>query len=180
MGRAKHRELVGASSLLARVTAALGRAETVTIVGDATGAVRADATVREDPPGGGPVAGLAAGLVHVSSPVVVVAAADLPFLTAAAVDELRQGLGQDGGADVAIAVDGDGRDQLLLAAWSRTALGASIARLSLVRGARMSALYDGADVRRVRLTGDPPPWWDCDTPQDLATARIWATQETPR
>ncbi|MEV0587769.1 NTP transferase domain-containing protein [Nonomuraea sp. NPDC050310] len=70
---------VGARSLLERVVAAVADAGRVVVVGparDLDGVV----FTREDPPGGGPVRALRAGLAEVTAPQVVVLAADLPFL----------------------------------------------------------------------------------------------------
>ena len=79
--------------------------------------------VREQPPGGGPVAALRAGLAEVSTDVVALLAGDLPFLTAALVAELRARLTGDG----VLVVDDGGRDQYLLGVWRTAALRAAVA-----------------------------------------------------
>lgn len=159
---------VGGRALLGRVTDALAAAERIVVVGDAEGATRADRVTREDPPGSGPVAGLAAGLHEVVSATVVLAAGDLPFLSA---DAIRALVAASAGHDAAVAIDDDGRDQLLLAAWRTDRVAARVA--ALPGSAAVRRVYDGADVVRVRLGGEPPPWWDCDTPEQLARARHW-------
>ena len=63
---------------------------------------------QESPPDGGPVAALAAALPFVSAEIVVVVAADLPWI-APAVDPLHEALGN--GADVAMLYT-DGRLEL--------------------------------------------------------------------
>ena len=175
-GRAKTTELVGGVPVLARVTAALAEARSVIVVGDPAGAGRWDVLTREEPSGGGPVAALAAGIAHVDADVVLTAAGDLPFLTADAV-ALLVGAAV-GRADVALAVDDDGRDQLLLAAWRTDALRISLAALDSAQNAPIRALFDGRPVYRVALGLHPPPWWDCDTPGQLAQARLWAQEDT--
>src|SRR5262245_37165993 len=75
--------------------------------------------VCEEPAGGGPVAGLAAALEVVTAPVVVVLAADLPFVAASHVAQLLAGLA---GTTAALAVDAHGREQPLLAAYDVAAL----------------------------------------------------------
>ncbi|HUR14346.1 MAG TPA: NTP transferase domain-containing protein [Mycobacteriales bacterium] len=122
--------------------------------------------VSEDPPGGGPVAAIAAGLARVTAPICVVLAADLPFVARAHVEQLVAAVA----GSAALAVDADGRDQPLLAAYDSAALrralppapqGASMRELLAVLG----------DPRRVTLSGDPAPWLDCDTGEDLDRAR---------
>lgn len=173
-GQAKVGLTVGGRPLLARVTGALAGAARVVIVGDATFASRADVVTREDPPGGGPVAAVGAGLAHVRSGVTVLLAGDLPFVTARAVETLVGALGH---GDVVLAVDDAGRDQLLCAAWRTSALRAVVATLPAVSGAPMRALTDGVAVRRLQPPGDPPPWSDCDTADELAEARRRAVDD---
>jgi molybdopterin-guanine dinucleotide biosynthesis protein A len=122
--------------------------------------------VSEDPPGAGPVAAIAAGLAQVSAPVCVVLAADLPFVTGAHVAQLLAAL--EGPA--AVAVDGDGREQPLLAAYDTAALRRALP--DEPAGASMRELLRGLQpVRQVVLAGEPDPWFDCDTEEELARAR---------
>jgi molybdenum cofactor guanylyltransferase len=121
--------------------------------------------VREEPPGGGPVAGLAAG-VGVLPPavtLVVVGAGDAPF-AGEAVPLLMDAL--DEGLDGAIAVDPQGRDQPLLGVYRvaplRAALPASPADTSLRELV--------GRLRLARVPVGPRAALDLDTPEDLATA----------
>ncbi|MCW2582583.1 MAG: hypothetical protein JWQ53_1373, partial [Klenkia sp.] len=111
---------------------------------------------------------LRAGLAAVDTDVVAVLAADLPFVTAALVAELRARLTGDG----VLVVDATGRDQHLLGVWRTAALRAAVAD---VRGpTSMRAVLADLAVRRHRPAvepGRPAPWTDCDTPADLARAR---------
>jgi len=151
--------MVGGLTLLERVTAA------------AAGAGAARVVVVGPEHGGGPVAAVAAGLVRVTAPAVVVLAADLPFLTPAAIDALRAALR----TGAAVAVDGAGRDQTLCAAWRAPALRLALDAVGAPAGAAMRRLVAACpDVVRVPLAGDPPPWFDCDSADDLAQARRWA------
>ena len=156
--------VVGGMSLLARVLAAVADADRTVVVGPDRATSRPVSWVREDPPGGGPVAALAAGLALVDAPVVAVLAADLPFLDAATVRCLRDALGS---CDGALLVDADGRDQLLIGMWRTGSLRAALP--AAVDGARLGAMLAGLDAVRVRVTGRP--WFDCDTEDDLAAAR---------
>jgi molybdopterin-guanine dinucleotide biosynthesis protein A len=131
---------------------------------------------REDPPGGGPVAAAAAGLalVGAGTPVVALLAADLPLLTRAAVGALLDRL--DAGHDGACYVDDDGRRQTLCGVWRVAPLHAALDRLAVpLTGAPIRALLAGLRVREVPWTGaGPPPWFDCDTDEDVRRAEEWA------
>lgn len=167
---------VGGSSLLGRVVGALGDARRVIAVGPRVGTAPVDVWVREEPPGGGPVAALTAGVTDVDAPFVALVAGDLPFLTPAAMTQLRTSA--DPGT-VALAVDDRGRDQYLLAVWPTAALRRALASAGPAHGLALRSVYRGVaarriDVHRVSLPGAPPPWWDCDTPEQLAQARTWA------
>src|SRR3954451_21606618 len=66
---------VGSTSLLDRVLGAVPDASSVVVVGPSRATSRPVTWVREDPPGGGPVAALAAGLPLMTAPFVAVLAA---------------------------------------------------------------------------------------------------------
>ncbi len=122
--------------------------------------------VCEQPPGGGPVAALAAALPVLTADVCVVLAADLPFVTPRHVHQLLTAL--DG--EAAVAVDDVGHEQPLLAAYRVDALRRALPPDPA--GTAMRALRAGLrDVRTVRLDGTPSPWFDCDTPEQLDSAR---------
>ena len=154
---------VAGRPLLDVARAALRDASRVVVVGPG-------GDVTEDPPGGGPLAALAAGLIRCDAPVVVVLAADLPFVTAEVVSLLVE-------AAPALAVDDQGRDQYLLGAYPTEALRRLMP--SSPAGARMTAVIDGLAPRRLELPGWPPPWWDCDTAEELEQARRWAEGGRP-
>jgi molybdopterin-guanine dinucleotide biosynthesis protein A len=167
---------VGGRRLLDRVLAAVAGAGRIVVVGPERGwEPPGVVVVREDPPGGGPVAALAAGLASVTAPVVAVLAADLPFLTPDSVDTLRLALAA--GGDGALLVDDFGVDQLLAGVWRTAALRARCEHAT-PRDGSVRALVSGLAVRRVGLAdagaaNGPPPWWDCDTEADLRRAREW-------
>ena len=171
-GRAKPQLVVGERTILDAVLAAVAGAGRRVVVGPPQPVPAEVRLVREEPPGGGPVAALHAGLAEVEADVVAVLAGDLPFVTADLVHELLRRLSGDG----VLVVDDTGRDQLLLGVWRtavlRQALPAQSAHAPLRRVLAPLA------VRRVRppvAPGRPPPWTDCDTPADLARARAWRT-----
>ncbi|GAQ53803.1 molybdopterin-guanine dinucleotide biosynthesis protein [Streptomyces acidiscabies] len=88
---------VGGRALLDRVLGACADAGVTVVVAAPRPTSRAVAWTREDPPGGGPVAALDAGLLRTSADRVVVLSADLPFLAPGTVRGLLAGLGGAGG-----------------------------------------------------------------------------------
>jgi molybdopterin-guanine dinucleotide biosynthesis protein A len=159
--------LVGGRSLLDRVLDAVsGQA---VVVGPPRSTQRPVLTVREQPPGGGPVAGLAAGLPHVASPLVALLAADLPFLTAEVLVLLENSLGS--ADDGALLVDDDGRDQLLAGVWRTSSLRRMLEVAGPPEGLALGKLLAGLTVVRVAVPAAArAPWQDCDTPEDLRRA----------
>ena len=120
---------------------------------------------QEEPAGSGPVAALAAGLPHTSADVLVVLAADLPWV-APAVPLLVAALPSSG---VALLLDASGRANYLAAAWQRASLQEALAALGDPVGASVRAL--AATVVQVYVA-DRDGWGrDCDTWEDLADAR---------
>ncbi|MFI7156634.1 molybdenum cofactor guanylyltransferase [Micromonospora chalcea] len=201
---------VGGRPMLHRVLAAVADADQRIVVGPSVPLPDGVRTTREEPPGGGPVAAIAAGLALLDPGTTTVAllAADLPLLTAAAVTELRHALDTPAaerehdraaererepaaerastlpprGPTVALAcyVDGDGRRQQLCAVWRLPALRAALDRLAATRGgtldgAPVRGLLTGVAVREVSWSGSgPPPWFDCDTDEDVRRAEEWS------
>jgi molybdopterin-guanine dinucleotide biosynthesis protein A len=170
-GQAKPQLLVGGRPILAAVLEAVADAEQRIVVGPPQPVPPGVRLVREEPPGGGPVAAIRAGLADVGTDVVLVLAGDLPFLTARLVGHLRERLTADG----ILVVDDTGRDQYLLGAWRTTALRRAVAAAREPTSLRK--VLAPLAVRRLRPevpAGEPPPWTDCDTPADLARARAMA------
>ncbi|MEU2347325.1 NTP transferase domain-containing protein [Modestobacter sp. NPDC049651] len=168
-GRTKPQVRVGGRTLLeAALTAVAGAAPRV-VVGPPQPVPDGVRLVREQPPGGGPVPALAAGLAAVDdAAVVAVLAGDLPFVTPELVTELRRRLTGDG----ALVVDDTGRDQLLLGVWRTAALRPALAAVS--GPAPLRAVLGRLSATRYRppvAAGAPAPWTDCDTPAELARAR---------
>jgi molybdopterin-guanine dinucleotide biosynthesis protein A len=171
-GRAKPQLVVGDRTILAAVLAAVADAEERVVVGPPQSVPDGVLVVREQPPGGGPVAALRAGLGHVTADVVAVLAGDLPFLTPELVGDLRSRLTGDG----VLVVDDAGRDQLLLGVWRTARLRAALPEVAAHVPVRR--VLAPLAVRRLRPSvpdGTPPPWTDCDTPGDLDRARAWVS-----
>ncbi|GLW49216.1 molybdenum cofactor guanylyltransferase [Streptomyces sp. NBRC 14336] len=162
---------VGGRSLLERVLAACAGARTTVVVADPRPVPRPVIWAREEPPGGGPLAALGAGLAATTADHLVLLSADLPFLDTATVRRLLAELGS-GDTDGALVTDADGRDQPLVAAYRAPALRAALAALTeehgTLTGLPLRRLTAGLRLSRVP---DPVASFDCDTWDDIATAR---------
>ena len=170
---------VGGRPLLDRVLGACADAGTTVVVADPRPTARPVRWAREDPPGAGPVAALDAGLRHTTAEVVVVLSADLPFLEVATVRRLLTAL-RSSGAEGVLLTDADGRDQPLVAAYRASALRRELAALTSavsISGSAAGGGLTGLPLRRLTAAldltrvPDPVASFDCDTWDDLATAR---------
>jgi len=101
----------GGRPLLEHALDAVSEADEVVVVGPETPTSRAVTFTREQPPGGGPLAGVAAGAAALTGrpDLVVALAVDMPHVTQATVARLVAAVG-DG--DAAWLVDASGRRQL--------------------------------------------------------------------
>ena len=119
-------ELAGVT-LLERALAATMTATEVVVVGHQVPTSRPVTWTLEDPAGGGPAAGLLAGLGRflVAPDLVAVLAVDMPGVTAGTVARLAWVVEGDDGVDGARLVDEDGRTQPLAAVYRREALAAA-------------------------------------------------------
>ncbi|MEW2137295.1 NTP transferase domain-containing protein [Streptomyces sp. NPDC005409] len=160
---------VGGRALLDRVLDACPDALTTVVVGGRRPTARPVRWALEDPPGGGPVAALDAGLRRTTAGLVLVLSADLPFLDRETVRALLLAAGPDG----AMLRDADGRDQPLVAVYRAEPLRREIALLATEHGSLtglpLRALTAELDLTPV--TARPLAAFDCDTWDDLAAAR---------
>lgn len=168
MGADKASLMMDGRTLLQHAVAACAACDQVVVVGPAhLGAGLAGVQVAcEEPPFGGPVAGVAAGLEALGlegSELVLVVACDLPRVAdvvtvlsdAASRFSPLNGEGvPDGGVqlDGVVLVDADGRRQPLAAIYRRASLDAALARLGSPRNASMRRL-----LANMRLTELPAP-----------------------
>ena len=163
-GRDKAALEIGGSSLLSRILAGVGPAGTeplggrVVVVGE-TPVPDGILQTLEDPPDGGPVAGIAAGLdslpaADVSGPGphewVAVVAVDQPGAAKAlsVMRDLLPDLAE--GVDALSQVDEEGHRQWLLACYRRSSLERALAALDSVREASVRRLVDGLTWHEVR------------------------------
>lgn len=167
---------IGDSTVLGRVVADLPAAWEVVVVGQPRPVPREVTWTREHPPGGGPLAGIAAGVAALDERVDVVAvlAGDQPFAGSTA-PRLVAELGSRPDVDVAAARQADGRAQLLLAAYRAPALRAALTGDVHDRGVHRAlshlttAAVDVADGSTL----------DVDTPADLQRARDALSRHEP-
>ena len=159
---------LGGRSLLQRVLDACRDAGRVVVVGPPRDLPGGVVQVREHPPGGGPVPAVRAGLPHVTAPCVAVLAADLPFLDARTLAQLRE---QAQGHDGALLLDDEGREQWLCGVWSTPALRAALDEL---QSPRLREALSRLDAVRLPEPATAAAWFDCDTDDDVrrAQARI--------
>ncbi|MEU9706963.1 NTP transferase domain-containing protein [Streptomyces sp. NPDC047981] len=164
---------VGGRALLDRVLAGCRTAGRTVVVGDRRATVRPVVWAREEPPGGGPLAALDAGVREVAAGAVLVLSADLPFLDEETGSRLLDALTAAPDADAALLVDADGRDQPLVAAYRTDALRREMGLLTTTHGSLsglpLRLLTQG--MRIVRVTAGPLASFDCDTWEDIAAAR---------
>lgn len=169
-GASKPGLVIGDDTLLdlAVAACAVADAKPVVVVGPPDLARDGVVVTREDPTGGGPVAGLAAGLAELSArcggpfgedDLILALACDMPR-AADAVAGLMAAVGPGDGAWV---VDDEGRPQPLLAVYRAQSLAVAVAELQTATGAAMRDLVrnlDMAPVLGLRHTSDDVDTWE--------------------
>lgn len=163
---------VGGRALLDRVLGACAGAANTVVVGGRRPTARAVTWTREEPQGGGPLAALGAGVRHTAAERVLVLSADLPFLGPDTVGALLEAAGQ-GGVEGAVCTDRDGRDQPLVAVYRAEPLRRELALIATEHGslAGLPLRLLTHELALSRVTADPLASFDCDTWEDIASAR---------
>ena len=175
LGRDKTQVDVAGRTALDRVLAALAGATEVLVVGPPRPVHAAVHWVLEDPPGGGPAAGVAAAVARVRRPWVVVLAGDLPMIGTATVNRLLDRA--RGGNDGAVLVDAAGRRQHLTVALRTDRLRPRAEGRSW-HGAPMWLLLEG--LRLVEVPAVAHETLDLDEPADVEAARRLDVSESTR
>jgi molybdopterin-guanine dinucleotide biosynthesis protein A len=119
--------------------------------------------VFEEPPLGGPVAGIARGLEDIDAEFVAIAAVDMPF-GSALFPQLLDAIDHD----AAMPVDGAGFKQPLCGIYRRTSLLSALEKLGNPHAQSMRALCEFLVIDEVQV--DPRALLDIDTPADLISA----------
>jgi molybdopterin-guanine dinucleotide biosynthesis protein A len=160
---------IGGRTLLEHALETLAGVPEVVVVGPEVPTSRPVTFTREDPAGGGPAAGLLAGIRRFArTPTwVVVLAVDMPLVSADTVRRLVQAARGDG----AVLVDSSGRAQHLCAAYSPAALedAASSSDDRAGHGLPMRRLVTG--LRLVQVDAEGAETQDLDTWEDLIRLR---------
>ncbi|TDD57422.1 molybdenum cofactor guanylyltransferase [Kribbella antibiotica] len=149
-------------TFLDRVLRAADHATTTVVVGPVRTTYREVEWAQEDPPGSGPVAGLAAGLAQGNAPIVVVLSCDLPWVTAEDIARLVSSIDTHDGSGLR---DSDGRDQWLAAAYKRSSLEHALQRLGDPRDQSVRRLTSDLDLvwsEPSRSGDDVDTWADLD------------------
>ncbi|GAA0642572.1 molybdenum cofactor guanylyltransferase [Kutzneria viridogrisea] len=158
--------LVGGRTLLDRALHAVPGADPIVVVGPRTPTGTPVTWAREDPPGGGPVAGLAAGLALVGdAEFVAVLAADLAGIRPGTVARLRAAVSPQ--ADGAVLVDEQGHPQWLIGCWRTGSLRAALP--ADPAGRPLRSVLGGLALARV--AAEPGESSDVDTVEDLERHR---------
>ena len=168
-GRDKTRQSLAGTTVMDHLLDALPSGWTVVCVGEERVTTRSVQWCRESPPGGGPVAGIAAGLDHLErtqARICVVVGGDMPF-AAPTLPTLVAALNAGSGLDAVLATDPAGHLQPLLAAYRCEALRAALPPRP--GGARVMAIV-GA-LATGTMTCDAQSTLDVDTPEALEQAR---------
>ncbi|MEV4437735.1 NTP transferase domain-containing protein [Streptomyces sp. NPDC049577] len=165
---------IGGRALLDRVLGACPDAARTVVVGPRRATARPVLWTREEPPGGGPLAALHAGLRHATAGTVLVLSADLPFLRPDTVRELLTEAGA-AGTEGTLLVDPAGRDQPLVAAYRTEPLRRELALLATehgtLTGLPLRLLLSDLTLTRLHRPTDSPDSFDCDTWDDIGAAR---------
>ncbi len=133
--------------------------------------------VQEDSPGGGPVAGIAAGLPLIETEYVSVLATDMPY-SAALVPLLMKDLSDE--VDGAIVVDEEGFQQPFSGIYRTLVLKRVLEEIAPVSGQSMRKLLNQLHVKEVRLSADERHLLvDIDTPEDLIKASVDSLARIP-
>lgn len=157
---------IGGVTLLERALAATMAAVEVVVVGEQVPTTRPVTWTREEPVGGGPVAGLYAGLAWIRTELVAVLAVDMPKVNAGTIARLTWAV-EAGGYDGAVLEDADGRTQPLCAVYRVAAL--TEKRPDDVHALSMKRLLAALTLDRVPAVGGEAR--DIDTWEDLVELR---------
>ena len=166
---------VGGMTLLDRALAATQSAASVVVVGPEKPTTRKVRWAREDPPGSGPVAAVAAGMAKLTGmaelneepDLVALFAADLIGLQPDTLDRLIQAVEKAVEHDGAALTDDTGHPQWLASVWRFDALRRALPEDPAGKSLR-SVL---GPLHRSDVAARPGESADVDTPADLAAAR---------
>lgn len=155
---------IAGRALLDHTLDAVADAARIIVVGPPRATERVVAWCQEEPPGGGPLAGVAAGLQLTSREYVVLLAGDMPN-AAPAVSALLQAATSSSTSEIVVMADASGRLSPLTALWRRAHLAVRLQQLDTLHGGAMMLLYESQTP--LVITADDDALADVDTPDDL-------------
>lgn len=169
-GSDKAQALLGDHSLLNEILISIPVSTPVLLVGpEPTGITRQVSLTQEDPPYGGPVAGIDAGIAQIDTELVAIIATDMPFAVAVVESLILEITSED---DVLLPLDANGYPQFLSGIYRTTALKSALLGITQVQGAAMRDLVTGMRVRHWHSTpAQAAALVDIDTREDLERAR---------
>ena len=167
-GADKSAFLLDGTTLLERACAAVAGAERIVIVGTVDDPPSGVEVVLENPPFGGPAAGIGAGLAALGSAAsefVAVLACDVPH-AAAAFSALHTEAARGFEADALVAVDDAGRRQTLLGIYRASSLRGAVDKAGSLDGLSVRSLLAGLTIVEVAVpqgsTLDVDTWHDVE------------------
>ena len=165
---------IDGTSALDHLLAALPETVPVVVAGPVRPTLRPVTFRRERPVHGGPVAGIAAGLAAVRTPVTALLAVDMPWAGGLAEQLIAEFASCDAAA--LVPVDGSGFRQPLCAVVRTDAARAALRELGDPAGASLRDLFFLIDVKERPLeAAELGSVADIDTPDDLRRARSMRT-----
>lgn len=169
LGADKADLVVGDRSLLQRTLDVLDGARPLVVVGSRRPVESVVVWTSEEPAGGGPLAGMRAGLAEVPDGIALVAvlATDHPGLTRATTVRLVRAVRADPESSGAVLVDHAGAAQWLVGVWRTDVLWRAMP--DDPRGVSVRSVVTALDPVRVPAVGDEA--CDVDTPEDLGRLR---------
>ena len=168
-------------TMLERALEATAAADPVVVVGPECPTSRPVTWTREDPPGGGPAAGVMAGLdaLPVPAGTVCVLAVDMPRFTAGTLSRLVAVLDSEPDADAACLLDASGRLQWLAGVYRLGPLEAARpADRAVEHGMSIRSLVRGLRIAEVASVAEEAH--DVDTWDDLAGLTDLGTWDAPK
>ncbi|MCZ4497833.1 MAG: molybdopterin-guanine dinucleotide biosynthesis protein [Marmoricola sp.] len=162
---------LGGLTLLEHALGALLDIDEVVVVGDPVPTTRPVTFTREDPAGGGPAAGLLAGMGSFARrpDLLVVLAVDMPLITSNTIRRLLDAVPDGSPADGAALIDGSRKLQYLCAVYAVGALERVRPPYEEEHGLSMKRLVAGLRLEHVPAFG--PESRDVDTWDDLLALR---------
>jgi molybdopterin-guanine dinucleotide biosynthesis protein A len=161
---------LGGTTVLGSLLDGLDADMPVVVAGDEQPTSRPVTFCRENPPGGGPAAGLGAALPFVQTPLTGVVAVDMPWaapVLRSALDLLEHHVE----VDAVVPVDTSGHHQYLCTAWRTESLRRIVNELGDLHGRAMREIVSSANIVELALPDGDARLHDIDTPEDLRRAR---------